>query len=342
MSSIKATVGKDHQFVWVAPGYVDPDAQTVADQLALTVRYAAGNVAVTLTPLVATAATITATSGRVLTASQAPNAASAAGDLGVAFFKADQCGVIPVRVVDVSGTAITLADIPKTLPTAPTNGRLVWATWQGTIASHAAERDVPWSVAYIQGGTGITAQARQDEGTISWVRQPFSTGLTHDKLCQLRPELAPNVPDGQQGHHAIIDAAELELVAYIRDLWSERGLWEDNIIGCPAGLQKVHAEIAAALYYDDVKPARAESIRTRLLGPVLAETGRRTGGGLLDSVLRTVAVDTDANGTVDDSRDRATGNRANDSTVSITASTARVNTRRHSRVGYGFTVGEPH
>lgn len=343
MSDIKATVGKAHQFTWTAPGYVDPDAQAVADQIALTVRYAAGDVGVTLSPLVGTAATITATSGRVLTASQAPSAAGAVGDLGVAFFKADECGVIPVRVVSVSGTAITIADVPRTLPTAPTNGRLVWATWYGTLASHAAERSVPWSVAYIQAtGSAVTAQARQDEGTISWVRQPFSTGLTHDTLCRLRPELASNVPDAQQGHQGLIDAAERELIAYIRDLWSERGLWEDNIIGSPAGLLEVHAELAAARYYDDQKPPRAEAIRTRVLGPLVVETGLRAGGGLLERVLRTVAVDSDADGEVDNERDRATGNRSSDATVSITASTDRVNYRRHSRVPYGFTVGEPH
>lgn len=338
MSELKATIGAAFRFVWRAPGYVVPADQAVANQLALSVRYSAGAAAVTLSPLVEAASTITACSGRVLTAQAAPSAATAVGDDGAAWFKSDETGIIPVRVMVVSGSSITLADVPRSLPTAPTNGRLVWATWTGSVSDHAAERAVPWTVTYKPIVSGALT-TRKAEGLISWVRQPFSTGLTHDLLCSMRPDLSANVPDREQGHGPLIQASEAELVALIRALWRERGLWEDSIVGQPEGLREVHADLAAARYHDETKPARAEVLRSRALGAVNPETGERQ-GGMLALVLRSVAVDTDGDGVVDDARDRATGPRSSDSSVRL--ADAPVNTREHPGAPFGFSIGMRH
>ena len=341
MSDVKATIGQALIFERMAPGYVDPDAQATVDEVPLTVRYSAGDVAVTLSPLVASAASITAISGATLTAALAPSAAGAVGERGAAWFKSDETGVIPLQVVEVAGTSITVAAVPRSLPAAPTNGALVWALWSGSVPSHAAERGVPWSVTYTQGtGSGVAASVRTAEGTLSWVRSPFSTGLTHSTLCRLRPALAHGVPDHEQGFASLIAAAEAELVAMIRDLWAERGLWEDDIIGRPAGMVEVHADLAAARYYDESRPDRAEVLRSRALGAINAETGRRFGGQLA-TVLRTVAVDTDADGVVDEARSALTGGRTSDVSVAITSTTPS-NVARHSQTAWGFRVGQPH
>ena len=99
MSDVKATIGQALIFEWMAPGYVDPAAQATVSEVPLTVRYSAGDVAVTLSPLVASAASITAISGATLTAALAPSAAGAVGERGAAWFKSDETGVIPLQVV---------------------------------------------------------------------------------------------------------------------------------------------------------------------------------------------------------------------------------------------------
>jgi hypothetical protein len=336
---IKAKIAASYPFRWVAPALVDPTAQGNA-RPALVIRYASGDSdTVYLSPRSATVASITAAAGSVLTSSQAVAATGLAGRHGQAWLVSDQAGAMAVKVVDVDGTAITLADAPSRPLKAGMTGTLTWATWTGTVPSKAsAERNCPFTVSYTEQGVGtLDDVSRVEEGLIHWVKVPFSTGLTHEGLCRMRPELASSLPDREQGLEGCIEDAEDELIAEIRRVLAPRGLWEDDIVARPRALKLVHADLAAAHFHG--ANAASEAYRARALG-VLAESGRRV-GGLLDTVLQSVQTDVEHSGSVDGSREQFGGPRTTDTGGAFGAAFEEPvdTTRRHRLGGRTFVPG---
>jgi erythromycin esterase-like protein len=121
----------------------------------------------------------------------------------------------------------------------------------------------------------------------------------------------------------------MEMVLYLRADLQARDLTEDDLNG--ARLRLAHGHLAAAVIYDEVQPEKAELLRARVLGVLDEETGTRA-GGMLNESLRSVWLDADRDGVVDDGEmDTIEGARLVDSKSFYTSSSYDADERRFSR-----------
>ena len=254
---------------------------------------------------------------------------------GEAFLISPKDGWFPVQVREISGSTITLAE-PLASPldvsvAAPAS--LQFALYRGTLTTtmvSAAARDVPWTVKYVeQAGADLSGYTGRDEGLIHIVRQPFGTGLTSRHVAQLHPGLAQRVPRRQGSWDPQIEAALMEMVIHLRADLQARDLTEDDLNG--ARLRLAHGHLAAAVIYDEVQPEKAELLRARVLGVLDEETGTRA-GGMLNESLRSVWLDADRDGAVDEGEmDTIEGARLVDSKSFFTSSSYDSTDRRFSK-----------
>jgi len=258
------------------------------------------------------------------------DAASITGpDRGRAFLVSDRDGFFPVNVgrASPSSTAVRLNDPLPRKPDAAASISLSWADWyiQLTAADVTASdlRDVLWRVTYAPRRAGVSAPTGDtsgiDEGRLHVVRRPFETGLTDQGLRATFPWLAQLNYHREQGWGETIAAGREVLVLTLRDKLRAVGKWEDDVDG--RVLHAAHAYHVAALAVEGQDPERADRLRAR--ADALVELG-----------LRTVWVDLDGDGVVDDGEDAVeiTGARRSDAGGTFTSSTL---TRR-------FSIGQDH
>lgn len=292
----KARVGENTLFRWEAPEPVEA-APT------FTVRLPSGSVAIAMTSVHASqAVTGVSTDRRVFTAPglTVAGARGAQGDWGKAWLVTDEDGVIPIKVVRVEADALRVAEpLPRGIAG---NGTVYWATWYATLGAvtGSAVRSVPWDVVYTaQDGLDLPTSPKRDEGLLHIVRQPFNTGLTTQQLINDFPELGATVNRGMQGYRSAIDLSLAQLVAHVRAILQERDLYEDDAHG--PTLRHAHAYLAAAVILDRVDPEQADRLRE------IAKDD-------IDVALRSIWVDGDGDGEVDDDEAgvQLTGGRAAD------------------------------
>ena len=252
---------------------------------------------------------------RVLTAS-APVAAAAGveGDLGVAFFQVPESTWVSVRVIEVDGASIRLADALPSTQSMTSGGSLVWAGWvitiPGATVAASAVRNVAIRITQTYNeGADAPARSHIDEVYCDVVRAPWSTGCTsHDVIATL-PRLASAINPGELRFSSAIRLAGERLEMRINADLLEASAYADDIIAPSRGpFTLVHACMAAidCLPADDID---REMLLTRVWGPADAD-GRRLGGGMYDYAMRRIQIDTDRDGVPDEAETQHSGPRA--------------------------------
>jgi hypothetical protein len=286
MTDRKARVGQTHTFVWESS-----DALSGAPTLTLD-----GTPYVLTALRAAVEVTAVAEDLCILTADDidVDGSKGAAGRYGKAFLVTEDSGVFPVRVAQVGDGTVTLA---APLPREFAGGAMLqWATWYTQLPAGvtAAEvRDLRYDVAFeILQGDDIFAEPGQVEtGLFHVVDTPFATGLTHEALLEVFPELRDKQPRGRQDLGPVLGFAEQMLVARLRTLLAPRGLTEDDLKAAQS-LRPAHAHLAASVLLSS-DPARAGVLQAR--AHELAEEALRAAGWL----------DEDQDGVVDDGESAA-------------------------------------
>lgn len=126
----------------------------------------------------------------------------------------------PVSVLTF--TSATTAILSEPLPFYPGTGggTLEWRVWYADLSAlevgDSTARDVPWSIAWSKNlGADVQPEPAFDRGLLSIVRQPFSTGLTHDDLVCAFPMIGHTVPEFQTSWQPQIDAGLDEMIGRI-------------------------------------------------------------------------------------------------------------------------------
>lgn len=283
-------LGVDGQFVWEAPRLIPP-----ASEVAIQVRYPGDLVEVAMSPHAAQVVPIAEVlDGRTLRPSDPADLAHLAGALGhfgAGWLTTAKHGTFPVRVQGLSDDHIELADFPSRALNGAVAGTLTAAVWSATLPKRAAQAlDVGWTV--LKGAAPNKAPV--ESGALSWVANPFGTGLNHQLLARRRPEIAGNVHSRHEDYSQAILGAEEELISEIRRRLAGSGLREHDLVAGTAGMLAAHIELVLAHMNADDED-RAEMHRARAFGPINVR-GRRV-GGMLEGALTSVLTDPDGDGT---------------------------------------------
>lgn len=274
---MKAVTNLDFQFFWNSPkpvqgvpvltyvGPVSADYNLVASRSSVTVT-AIENDRRTLTLSVA---------GDPLQADQMKAHLITASD-----------GVFEVKVIRIADTTAILAEpLPREIDLS-TVASLQFALWSVTIPSTqmTPSNTYAYHVSYVA-DLGQFTESRIDKGAIKATPRPFDTGLDHDSLVQIIPVLADKVPRRQADFSPQIKASLDELVLQIRDQLSE-GLTEDEIFNAQ-DFALAHAYCAGARIFESA------------LQMSVASEFRERCQELLHSALRSVSLDLNGDGTID-------------------------------------------
>lgn len=320
----KARLGVDNTFWWRAPAPLDPATVPV-----LTVRLPTGNVSPVLTPIFAPQdASSVAEDRRTLALGGPPivNAVGIQGRYGHAWLKTVADGVFSVKIVNIpSGNTAVLADtLPR--PIFATGGfpaTIQWAWWSATLTAVAvtgtAARNVPWDVTYqADFGADIPDNlGGEDRGLLHVVRHPFSTGASTAALVDRFPQLAQTLSRRQVEYQAQLEAAERELLTWVRQDVAPRS--EDAILG--DALLETHLYLAAAAAIEETEQDKADRYRVRA-------------ADLYERAMRVVPwIDVDGDGVVDggEAGQQVTGPRSYAGFVNTTAGFTP-----------DFTIGQDH
>jgi hypothetical protein len=269
---------------WRSPGFVGTvggDGLPGGEAASVTYRPPAGDVVSALTPAWTTMTVTGSASRGTLTATATVDVLSATLPFGDAWLYTARGGVVPVRVGTVTLSAgvytITLVDRLKYDMAAGAESRLQAQLWYvdetaagvvGSVTrSTAGDFPIPYTIGWpvLQpaspaGGGGVTPSTQRVEGTLSVVRQPFTTGLSSDDVRALYPELGRLSQSGSAGIEAAIYAEHramaLRVSAAVREAGASPYTWADDVEG--AAFQLAHAAMVAARLVESTNPERAE------------------------------------------------------------------------------------
>ncbi len=130
-------------------------------------------------------------------------------------------------------------------------------------------------------------QERAETGIIKVTPRPFDTGLDHDELVAQFANLADMVPRRQSDFTPQIEAALDEIILVIRDHVIADGVTEDEVFN-QQSFKRAHAYCAAASVYEmNMQFDAADQMRARCKE-------------LLDIALRSITLDLDGDGVVDE------------------------------------------
>jgi len=167
---------------------------------------------------------------------------------------------------------------------------LEFALWTTSIASTEDVLTTANTYAYVinyTGDLGANNHSKQEKGLFKSTPRPFSTGLSHDDLVQIFAPLADMVPRRQSDFSNQIEAAQDELIMQIRDVVLTQNATEDEVFN-PEQFRLAHAYCTAALIYEqNLQMDVASQMRTRC-------------SELMEIALRSLALDLDGDGVVDD------------------------------------------
>lgn len=313
MQQTKARIGENKTFIWRSPRPV-----SVAPTLSAVMPSGAVHNVGAMAPVLA-AVTITAVDSAdraKLTASGAvADAAGLQGEYGDAWLLTAGRGPMAVRVVEITGTTVRLAEPLPALPPLTANASLVFATWTATLSSATvtASRalNVVLRIAFTTNeGADAPAQNLQDEIALDVVRNPWALGTTPADVLEVVPRLRSTLDPADPSMVGAIRLTGRRLEAQIGADIAERYPTStlDDILGPARGrFELVHAHLAAAELLQDDEGA-ADRLLDIVYGPEDANGDRR--GGLYDQALRLVLFDTDRDGVADEEPVQVSGPRS--------------------------------
>ena len=268
----KFVAGQGIRFVWTPNRpYTGTPSLTIGFSPTLSVNLAQLRSDVSVTAVAADRRTLTL-SGAVSTQLEVDEVS--------AFLKTTRDTWCSVKVVRLGGTTAILAEpLPRQIDLTTVATLNFGASFVDIASSYAVKGLYTFFVTYTDEVSGVHTES----GVIKVCARPFDTGLDHNQLVNQFPQLADMVPRRQSNHEPQIEAAERELILSIRDHLIPSGVTEDDIFNQGSFLM-AHAYCASAIIYEaSLKLDVAERSQS-----------------LLDIALRSVSLDLDGDGLIDD------------------------------------------
>lgn len=276
----KAVTGETHRVEWQAPGPLTgvPTAAWREEGQTSIINLTQTRADVSVSAIAADRRTLTvANQVTGLQADQARAFLVTAGD-----------SIYPVTLTRLVGTTAILAEpLPREIDLGAA-ALLSFALWYGTVPSWvtASSATYPMEITYsIDRGQGTEVLVQRDLFKVT--PRPFATGLDHDALVGMMPQLADMVPRRQSDFSTQIAAALDEVVLALRDHLKDLDLTEDEVFNGGAFMNAHAYATAVRIYEAALQLDTADRLRVRY-------------EELLKLALRLVAIDKDGDGIVDD------------------------------------------
>ena len=276
----KAVTGETHRLDWVAPGPLTtaPSANFKEEGQTSIIYLTQTRADISVSAIAADRRTLTvASQASGLQADQARAFLITAGD-----------SIYPVVLTRLVGTTAILAEpLPREIDLG-TNATLTFALWYGTVPSWVTATSATYAMEVIYSiDRGQGAETRVDRDLFKVTPRPFSTGLDHEALVGMFPQLADMIPRRQSDLEPQISAALDEVVLALRDHLKDVELTEDEVFNGHA-FKNAHAYATAARVYESaLQLDTASAMRERYQE-------------MLKLALRLVAIDKDGDGIVDE------------------------------------------
>lgn len=276
----KAVYDQSYLFQWNAP-------HSVSGTPIITFKLSSGDVTANMTQGRSTA-TVSAISNDRRTLTTDNQITGLKNDQGQAFLITANDQVFNVNVVRIVGTTAILADtLPREIDLSA-NASLEFALWNRTVTTAVTGNigTFAYEITYDE-NTGASTRERISKGYLKVCRRPFSTGLDHDDLVRMFTQFADLIPRRQTDFKPQINRAGEELILMIRDSLLHQSLTEDEVFN-PESFSNAHAYFTAALILEtQSRFDEATSMRDR-------------GIELYNLAMRSVALDIDGDGIIDD------------------------------------------
>lgn len=281
---MKAAINQDYLFSWYAPApLADIPTATLTLVDLSTVTSALSNVRADrfVSAIASDRRSLTLTAG-------ASSAGLIGPDLGRAYLVTEEDGSYAVNISRLDGISAILSDPLPRNPSITTNASLQWAgyTYNLAAASNTAAGVIGWSVSYTLSDGDAPNREMIDRGSITCVRAPFDTGLDHNYLTAIFPQVADMLPRRAQDWAPQIKAAENELIILLRDDTLPSSVTEDDILN-PTQFLEAHSYLTLSRIYET----------SALLD--IAETHRERAIFLINQTMRSVYLDYDGDGIAD-------------------------------------------
>jgi len=287
----KSITSNDYRFIWSPQVPITGNASLVIDT--------DSGISETLTRFASDlSVTAIASDRRTLTLDSTP--ATYYREQQNAFLITDRDTYYSVVVSRLGGTTAVLAEPLSRDIDLTSSATLQLATSYVDIAgaSLATSGLYPYRVSYTELNM---SQPKQEKGILKVTPRPFNTGLDHNELVNTFSNLADMVPRRQGDFEAQIKAAEHEIILAIRDHLNNDDITEDEVFN-PESFKLAHKYCSAAIIYELIRDFDASSnMRDRCRE-------------LLDSALRSIALDLDGDGVIDPNEEdlRRSGGSASD------------------------------
>ena len=215
-----------------------------------------------------------------------------------AFLRTTRDTYYAVKVTRLGGTTAILAEpLPRELDLSTAATLNLASAYVDIPQGNAVTGSYPYTIDY----TDNLGNAQTESGVLKIVPRPFNTGLDHDQLVDRFPQLADMVPRRQSDLAPQINAALEEIILSVRDHVIADGATEDEVFN-QGSFVSAHAYCSAALVYEaTLQLDVAQAMRDRCID-------------LLNVALRSVALDLDGDGVIDEGEEnlRRSGGSATD------------------------------
>jgi len=185
----------------------------------------------------------------------------------------------------VGATAVLAEPLPREIDlTSAATLQLATSYVDIDAADLATSGTYPYRVSFTELNMST---ARQERGLFKVTPRPFNTGLDHYELVETFAQLADMVPRRQSDFEPQIAAALHEIILSIRDHVNSDDITEDEVFN-PESFKLAHQYCTAAIIYE------------MALNLDAASAMRERCHELMSSALRSIALDLDGDGVVDD------------------------------------------
>ena len=275
----KAITSKDYTFEWNSPAPISGTPSiTIQASSTVTASMTQSRADITVSAIANDRRTLTISSSTSLERDQVN-----------AFLKTDGDTYYSVKVVRIVSTTAVLAEpLPREIDLSST-ASLEFAMWYYTASSSdvtSTSGTYTYEIDYTV-DQGQLTQNKTERSIIKVTPRPFNTGLDHDVLVGRFSPLADLIPRRQSDFRPQIKAALDELSLMLRDRLSPSSVTEDEIFNASSFLL-CHAYCTASLIYEmNLQLDAASAMRDRCIE-------------LLDVALRSIDLDLDGDGVIDD------------------------------------------
>lgn len=273
----KAVIDKDHLFIWDSPS---PIGETPTIQL-----FYPDGTSSSILNLSQNRSNLTAIaiSNDRRSITLAEPVSSLKSQNREAYLITDSDDSFPITVNRIAGSTLILADILPREISFSANSQIQFATWTYTIPANLLNQKGVYTfrINYLQ-NYGSVLIARSESGTLKVCKRPFDTGLDHNQLTNIFPNLADVVARRQNSFSAQIESSLDEVISIVRDLVVDKRVTEDEILN-PERLLNGHSYFAAARIYE---------INNQF---DIAESFRLRGEELIKKAMRIIDLDINEN-----------------------------------------------